>query len=337
MPHPLFVLNGSNLNMLGMREPALYGTTTLAEIERRTRQLAESLGLACDFRQTNHEGVLVDWIQEAATREAAVVINPAGFSFGCVPVLDALKLVRKPVIEVHLTNIHQRPAPYTHSLVSQAATGVICGLGPTGYLAAVRAVAECWPPPGKRLRPPMALLGKAVLAMWWDVSAESRPELEHWHAHEHFPERLALPGFRRASRWTAVDDGEGFFVMYELDDHAVLASAPYVARLNAPSPWSTRMMPLHRGMVRSQCKVLQSHGAVTARHALTIRLSPLPARPRPCSADSANWRQSVAQRPGLVGLHLLRHEAPALAATTEQKIRGNADRARGLGHRRLRL
>jgi 3-dehydroquinate dehydratase II len=142
MPHPLFVLNGSNLNMLGMREPQLYGTTTLVEIERRTRELAESLGLACDFRQTNHEGVLVDWIQEAAKSEAAVVINPAGFSFGCVPVLDALKLVRKPVIEVHLTNIHQRPAPYTYSLVSQAATGVICGLGPTGYLVAVRTVAE---------------------------------------------------------------------------------------------------------------------------------------------------------------------------------------------------
>ena len=141
MPHPLFVLNGSNLNMLGTREPALYGTTTLATIEQRTRALAASLGLDCDFRQTNHEGVLVDWIQEAALQEAAVVINPAGFSFGCVPVLDALKLVRKPVVEVHLTNIHQRPAPYTHSLVSQAATGVVCGLGPEGYLLAVRAVA----------------------------------------------------------------------------------------------------------------------------------------------------------------------------------------------------
>ena len=141
MPHPLFVLNGSNLNMLGMREPALYGSTTLEEIERRTRRLAQSLDLDCDFRQTNHEGVMVDWIQEAAKLDAAVVINPAGFSFGCVPVLDALKLVRKPVLEVHLTNIHQRPAPYTHSLVSQAATGVVCGLGPTGYLLAVRAVA----------------------------------------------------------------------------------------------------------------------------------------------------------------------------------------------------
>lgn len=142
MRHPLFVLNGSNLNMLGRREPALYGRTTLAEIEQRTRALADSLGLDCDFRQTNHEGVLVDWIQEAAQRDAALVINPAGFSFGCVPVLDAVKLLRGPVIEVHLTNIHQRPAPYTHSLVSQAATGVVCGLGPAGYLLAVRAVAD---------------------------------------------------------------------------------------------------------------------------------------------------------------------------------------------------
>ena len=172
----------------------------------------------------------------------------------------------------------------------------------------------------------MALLGKAVLAMWWDVSAEARPELEHWHAHEHFPERLALPGFRRATRWTAVDDGEGFFVMYELQDHAVLASAPYVARLNAPSPWSTRMMPLHRGMVRTQCKVLQSHGALTARHALTIRLSPLAAKAEALQRGLAELAAAVSQQPGLVGLHLLRHEAPALAATTEQQIRGNADR-----------
>jgi 3-dehydroquinate dehydratase II len=142
MPESLFVLNGPNLNMLGRREPDLYGTTTLGEIQQRTERLAAELKLGCDFRQTNHEGVMVDWIQEAAMREAPVIINPAGFSFGCVPVLDALKLLRKPLIEVHLTNIHQRPAPYTQSLTSQAATGVICGLGPLGYLLAVRAVAD---------------------------------------------------------------------------------------------------------------------------------------------------------------------------------------------------
>jgi 3-dehydroquinate dehydratase-2 len=142
MAHPLFVLNGSNLNLLGQREPHLYGTTTLDEVKARTEQLAHRLGLDCDFRQTNHEGVLVDWIQEAFEKEAAVVINPAGFSFRSIPVLDALKLLHKPVVEVHITNIHQRTEHYRHSLVSLAATGVICGLGVGGYLLAVRAVAD---------------------------------------------------------------------------------------------------------------------------------------------------------------------------------------------------
>ncbi len=142
MPHPLFVLNGPNLNLLGQREPHLYGRTTLAEIQRRTEQLAGELDLGCDFRQTNHEGVMVDWIQEAFQKDAAVIINPAGFSFGCVPVLDALKLIRKPLVEVHITNIHQRPEPHRHSTVSLVSTGVICGLGPVGYLLAVRAVAD---------------------------------------------------------------------------------------------------------------------------------------------------------------------------------------------------
>ena len=142
MSHPVFVLNGSNLNMLGKREPHLYGKTTLAQVKSRCEALAPRLGLACDFRQTNHEGMLVDWIQEAFDREAAVIINPAGFSFDCIPVLDALKLLTKPLIEVHITNIHQRSVHYQHSYVSLVATGVICGLGTGGYLLALRAVAE---------------------------------------------------------------------------------------------------------------------------------------------------------------------------------------------------
>jgi 3-dehydroquinate dehydratase II len=142
MLHPVFVLNGSNLNMLGKREPHLYGTTTLAQVKERCEQLAPRLGLECDFRQTNHEGVLVDWIQEAFERQAAVIINPAGFSFDCIPVLDALKLLTKPLVEVHITNIHQRSVHYQQSYVSLVATGVICGLGVGGYLLALRAVSE---------------------------------------------------------------------------------------------------------------------------------------------------------------------------------------------------
>ena len=124
----------------------------------------------------------------------------------------------------------------------------------------------------------MPMLGQAALAMWWDVGPDARQELEHWHAHEHVPERLGIPGFLRASRWTVSDGGEGSFMMYELQDHAVLASPAYVARLNAPSPWSTRMMPLHRNMVRTQCRVLLSQGGVTGRHILTIRCAPEPGR-----------------------------------------------------------
>lgn len=172
----------------------------------------------------------------------------------------------------------------------------------------------------------MSLLGSAALAMWWDVAVDQRVEFEHWHAHEHFQERLGIPGFRRASRWTSAEGGEGFFVMYELEDYGVLASTSYAARLNAPSAWSTRLMPHHRNMVRSQCRVLESHGAATARHALTIRLSPAAGRAESLQRAISELTRSVWIRPGLVGLHLLRHETPPLAATTEQKIRGNRDR-----------
>ncbi|WP_310610761.1 hypothetical protein [Limnohabitans sp.] len=173
----------------------------------------------------------------------------------------------------------------------------------------------------------MSMLGKAALAMWWDVSPEVREELEHWHAHEHVAERLSIEGFLRSSRWTDASAGEGFFVMYELRDHAVLASEPYVARLNAPTPWSTKMMPMHRNMVRTQCEVVHSHGAVTARHVLTIRCSPLEGLQDKLNTKLGELGESASQLPGIVGLHVLRHQAPAMAATTEQKIRGNADRA----------
>jgi len=106
----------------------------------------------------------------------------------------------------------------------------------------------------------MSLLGGAALAMWWDVAGDVRAEFEHWHSHEHFAERMAIPGFRRASRWRSASDGSGVFVMYELENHDVLSSPAYLARLNAPTPWSTKMMPHHRGMVRTQCRVLETRG-----------------------------------------------------------------------------
>lgn len=172
----------------------------------------------------------------------------------------------------------------------------------------------------------MPMLGRAALAMWWDVADDVRHEWEHWHAHEHVPERLSIPGFLRASRWTDASGGDGTFVTYELEDHAVLASAAYVARLNAPTPWSTKMMPLHRNMVRTQCQVVQTHGGVTARHVLTLRCTPIEGLEELLQSPLADFAKAVSQRPGIVGMHVLRQAAPTMEATTEQKIRGNSDR-----------
>ncbi|MDA7415355.1 hypothetical protein PGB34_03170 [Xenophilus arseniciresistens] len=171
----------------------------------------------------------------------------------------------------------------------------------------------------------MALQGRAALAMWWDMASDALDEFAHWHAHEHFPERLGIPGFRRASRWVCAQGGEGIFVLYELESHAVLGSAPYLARLNAPSPWSQRMMPHHRNMVRSQCHVLESVGGCTAQQMLTVRLAPAPGQAEALRAALRALGEQWAQQSGGVGLHLLRHEAPVIGATEEQRIRGLSD------------
>jgi 3-dehydroquinate dehydratase-2 len=141
MNNTVFILNGPNLNMLGRREPHIYGTTTLAQIQQRSESLADELGLALVFRQTNHEGVMVDWIQEAFDQGAALIINPAGLSFHSIPVLDALKLLQAPLIELHLSNIHARDELHRHSIMSGVVNAVICGMGAEGYALALRAVA----------------------------------------------------------------------------------------------------------------------------------------------------------------------------------------------------
>ncbi len=142
MTATVFVLNGPNLNLLGRREPHLYGTTTLAEIEARTRALSAELGLACEFRQTNHEGVLVDWIQEAGAKKAAgIVINGAGFTTTSIAIHDALKAVRVPAIEVHVTNIFARE-PWRHaSVIAPVAKATMAGFGIHGYALAIEALA----------------------------------------------------------------------------------------------------------------------------------------------------------------------------------------------------
>jgi 3-dehydroquinate dehydratase-2 len=135
---PIYILNGPNLNRLGKREPDIYGHTTLAEIEAWCREAAGDRPV--EFRQTNAEHQLVDWIHEAIDEGAGIVINPAGLSFRSIPVLDALKMFPGPIIEFHISNIHRRDEIYRHSLMSSAVTAVLAGLGATGYPLAVTAL-----------------------------------------------------------------------------------------------------------------------------------------------------------------------------------------------------
>ena len=142
MAPTIFVLNGPNLNLLGTREPSIYGRDTLADVEALCHATAGKLGLAADVRQSNHEGVLIDWVQEARTKAAGLIVNAGGLSHTSVSLLDALTAAEKPVIEVHISNIFRREAFRHHSWVSSAAKGVICGLGIKGYALALEAMAD---------------------------------------------------------------------------------------------------------------------------------------------------------------------------------------------------
>jgi 3-dehydroquinate dehydratase II len=142
MPNTIYVLNGPNLNLLGSREPEIYGRASLADVEKLCRTTAQRHGLAIEFRQSNHEGAIIDWIHEARGNGAAgLIINPAGYTHTSVALLDALLAMKAPVIEVHISNIHAREPFRRHSYVSQAARAVICGFGSDGYALAVSGLA----------------------------------------------------------------------------------------------------------------------------------------------------------------------------------------------------
>ncbi|UXT22098.1 type II 3-dehydroquinate dehydratase [Agrobacterium tumefaciens] len=140
MSNIIIVINGPNLNMLGKREPGIYGGKTLKDIENDCLQAGADLGFAVEFRQSNHEGVLVDWLQEAGGRAAGVVINPGAYSHTSIALHDAIRAISTPVVEVHISNIHAREEFRHKSMVSPAAKGMVCGFGPYGYIMALHAL-----------------------------------------------------------------------------------------------------------------------------------------------------------------------------------------------------
>lgn len=141
MSKTIFVLNGPNLNLLGQREPAIYGTTTLADIRERCIAKAGELGFEVDFRQTNFEGELVEQVHQARLDACGIIINPAGYTFTSIALLDALKMFEKPKIELHISNVHARESIYHNSLISRTATGIMIGFGANGYELAIQAMA----------------------------------------------------------------------------------------------------------------------------------------------------------------------------------------------------
>jgi 3-dehydroquinate dehydratase II len=153
----LMILNGPNLNLLGVREPHIYGTTTLASIKASCEDFASFAGAQLSFHQSNHEGVLVDLIQSAREEADAIIINPAGYSFTSIAMLDALKTFEGPVFEVHISNIHARDELHRHSKLSSAVRAVIAGLGPYGYIVAMQAALHAAGKLPERLPAPIRL------------------------------------------------------------------------------------------------------------------------------------------------------------------------------------
>ncbi len=142
MPARVMMLNGPNLNLLGTREPHIYGTVTLAAIEASCRQFADAIGASLAFHQSNHEGALIDWVQAARRDADALIINPAGFSFTSVALVDALMTFSSPIVELHISNIHARDPLHRNSIISPVAKAVICGLGAYGYIVALQCAAR---------------------------------------------------------------------------------------------------------------------------------------------------------------------------------------------------
>jgi hypothetical protein len=171
------------------------------------------------------------------------------------------------------------------------------------------------------------MLGRAAVAMWWEIWPEMKAEFEDWHSHEHMPERLRIPGFLRGTRWIAQSGGPSYFVLYEVAELATITSGPYLERLNDPTPWSRKMMPHHRNMVRSLCRIRASFGGGLPHALATVRLSPAARRGGPLRKWIIGAIGVLPQRKGLTGAQLLESQPMPGAPTAEQQIRGGDAKA----------
>jgi hypothetical protein len=170
------------------------------------------------------------------------------------------------------------------------------------------------------------MLGKAAVAMWCDVALDVKEEFDDWHAHEHQPERLSIPGFLRGSRWASTDGRNSYVMLYETQNEATVTTGPYLERLNNPTPWSRKMMAHHKNMVRSLCRVQASFGSGIGQFLRTARFAPEPAQAEALERRLAELLPSLPSRKGIVAAHLLRRIASSQAGlTTEQKMRGGGD------------
>jgi len=167
------------------------------------------------------------------------------------------------------------------------------------------------------------MLGAAAVAMWCDVALDVKEEFDDWHAHEHQPERLSIPGFLRGSRWVSTDGRNSYVMLYETQSEATITAGPYLERLNNPTPWSRKMMAHHKNMVRSLCRVQASFGAGLGQFLRSARFSPEPAQAETLGRRLADLLPSLPSRKGIVASHLLRRISTSQAEqTSEQKLRG---------------
>src|SRR4029453_5805241 len=225
----IMILNGPNLNMLGIREPHIYGSTTLDAIKASGEEVAALPGAELAFPQSTHEGVLVDLIQSARTSADALIINPAAYSFTSIAMFDAMKIFDGPIYEVHISNIHARDELHRHSKLSAAVKGVIAGLGPYGYIVAMQAAlhgagqlpASLPPavPVGPKWRMERDMQGAGYLAIWSDLAPQDETDWAHWITREHAAERVGITGFLACRFFAALGvPVNRYFILYELED-----------------------------------------------------------------------------------------------------------------------